>query len=165
MLRTHGITRDPARIRLTARIPPRWYYEQQLLGFNYRMTDIHAALGVSQLERVDDYVERRNALARRYDRDWLACRCSCPASWMEPVGIPSLRGPPRNARDGAHRSAYDELRGKGIGVNVHYIPCICSPTTARSVSRGQCPEAEAHGDRRSRCRSSRAWRLTHKITS
>ncbi len=65
MLRTHGITRETS--RFVQPPPGPWYYEQQLLGFNYRMTDIQAALGASQLERLGDYVTRRNFLARRYD--------------------------------------------------------------------------------------------------
>ena len=75
MLRTHGITRDPN--RFLERDPAPWHYEQQMLGFNYRMTDIHATLGISQLARLKDYVERRNALAARYDSPSATSRCNC----------------------------------------------------------------------------------------
>ena len=73
MLRTHGITRDPRRWQEGDGAA--WHYEQQLLGFNYRMIDIQAALGVSQLQRLDAYVARRNALARRYDCLLYTSRC------------------------------------------------------------------------------------------
>lgn len=81
MLRSHGITRDASLWTHAEadRCGP-WYYEQQLLGYNYRLTDVHAALGLSQLQRVSAYVERRNALARRYDEAFRGCPCSCPPS-------------------------------------------------------------------------------------
>jgi len=66
-LRSHGITRDPETMEGESHGP--WYYQQIELGFNYRMTDIQAALGASQLRRVDAFVDRRNRLAERYDED------------------------------------------------------------------------------------------------
>ena len=64
LLRSHGITRDPAVMTETS--PPPWYYEQIAMGFNYRMTEMQAALGLSQMKRLDDYVAKRHAIARRY---------------------------------------------------------------------------------------------------
>lgn len=148
MLRTHGITRDPARMELESAPPPAWYYEQQLLGFNYRMTDIQAALGLSQLERLDSYVERRNRLARHYDE----------ALADLPLQLPGIR--PGNcsafhlyvvrlkSRDGAgeHRRVFDKLREKGIGVNLHYLPVHLQPYYRRlGFAPGQFPEAESYG--------------------
>lgn len=148
-LRLHGITRDPE-LFVHAPSPdrslPPWYYEQQMLGYNYRMTDIHAALGTSQLRRLDEYVTRRNALARRYDE------------LLEelPVQVPLVL--PRNrsafhlyvvhlvdASPDRHQMVFEELRALGIGVNVHYIPVHLQPYYRRFGFRaGQFPVAEAH---------------------
>jgi UDP-4-amino-4,6-dideoxy-N-acetyl-beta-L-altrosamine transaminase len=149
MLRTHGITRDPSRLKLDAAEPPAWYYEQQLLGFNYRMTDIHAALGRSQVERLDAYVERRNGLARRYDA----------ALADLPLQRPVVRAGNRSAfhlyvvrlkgEGGAanRRRVFDALRREGIGVNLHYMPVHLQPYyRALGFREGLCPEAEAHGE-------------------
>lgn len=149
MLRTHGITRDPARLKLERASSPAWYYEQQLLGWNYRMTDIHAALGRSQVERLDAYVERRNVLARRYDT----------ALADLPLQRPGIRAGNRSAfhlyvvrlkgEGGAakRRRVFDVLRREGIGVNLHYMPVHLQPYyRALGFREGLCPEAEAHGD-------------------
>lgn len=149
MLRTHGITRDPARLKLNAAAPPAWYYEQQLLGFNYRMTDIHAALGRSQVERLEAYVERRNALAGRYDA----------ALADLPLQRPGIRDGNRSAfhlyvvrltGEGVaakRRLVFDTLRREGIGVNLHYMPVHLQPYyRALGFREGLCPEAEAHGE-------------------
>jgi UDP-4-amino-4,6-dideoxy-N-acetyl-beta-L-altrosamine transaminase len=147
MLRTHGITRDPARIRDCAD-PPGWYYEQQLLGFNYRLTDLHAALGLSQLARLEDYVERRNVLARRYDEKLAQL----------PLRLPRVLEGNRSAFhlyvvrltdlvDGAHRRVYESLRSRGIGVNLHYTPVHLQPYyRSLGFHEGMFPEAEAYGE-------------------
>jgi UDP-4-amino-4,6-dideoxy-N-acetyl-beta-L-altrosamine transaminase len=158
MLRTHGITRDPARFHGNVTtsedastsgsdLGP-WHYEQQLLGFNYRMTDLHAALGKSQLERMEAYVERRNVLARRYDRLLSDL----------PLQLPTVQAENRSAfhlyvvriKSGAttktRREVFEQLRGLGIGVNVHYSPVHLQPYyRARGFACGQFAEAEAHG--------------------
>jgi UDP-4-amino-4,6-dideoxy-N-acetyl-beta-L-altrosamine transaminase len=154
MLRTHGVTRDPARLRGTGHdpasppSPPAWYYEQHLLGFNYRMTDIHAALGASQLERLGLYIERRNELARRYDQ----------ALKSLPLQLPSVQAGNRSAFHlyvvrfkgrafaKSHRQVFDELRQRGVGVNLHYLPVHLQPYYRDlGFIPGQYPEAEAHG--------------------
>jgi UDP-4-amino-4,6-dideoxy-N-acetyl-beta-L-altrosamine transaminase len=147
MLRTHGITRDPA--RFCERNPAPWHYEQQMLGFNYRMTDIHATLGMSQLTRLTGYVERRNVLAARYD---LALRGF-------PLRLPAIKPENRSAfhlyvvriasgaDPGTHRQVFEDLRRRGIGVNVHYTPVHLQPYYRRlGFSRGQFPEAEAYAE-------------------
>jgi UDP-4-amino-4,6-dideoxy-N-acetyl-beta-L-altrosamine transaminase len=155
MLRSHGITRDTSRLSIAppfgqgfqSYYPP-WYYEQQLLGFNYRMTDLHAALGSSQLVRLDEYIARRNALALRYDQ----------ALRDLPLQLPTVQAGSRSAfhlyvtrlKPGAgtktHRQVFDALRQSGIGVNLHYIPVHLQPYYRElGFVDGQFPQAEEHG--------------------
>jgi UDP-4-amino-4,6-dideoxy-N-acetyl-beta-L-altrosamine transaminase len=152
MLRSHGITRDPQRMRCATSHengPPRWYYEQQLLGFNYRMTDIQAALGTSQLARLDEYIERRNALAQRYDGALKDLPLQLPT--MQPENrsafhlyVVRLK---RDATSKTHRQVFDELRKLGIGVNLHYMPVHLQPYYRDlGFSPGQFPHAEAHAE-------------------
>lgn len=146
LLRSHGITRDASRFRCAS--PGEWYYEQHVLGFNYRMTDIHAALGFSQLGRLEANVARRNALADRY----------ATALSGLPLRLPAIAAgnrsafhlyvvridPARAAR--THREVFDEMRGRGIGVNLHYLPVHLQPYfRALGFTEGSWPEAEAHG--------------------
>jgi UDP-4-amino-4,6-dideoxy-N-acetyl-beta-L-altrosamine transaminase len=141
-LRTHGITRNPADMQYPPDGP--WYYEQIELGYNYRITDLQAALGLSQMQRLDAYVARRHALADRYDR-LLA-------------GLP-LQLPVRDQanRSGLHlyavvlkdvsrrRAVFDALRAANIGVNVHYIPVHLQPHyRAMGFKPGDFPMAEAY---------------------
>jgi len=147
MLRSHGITRDPAHFRSSDQAA-RWYYEQQMLGFNYRMTDIHAALGLSQLMRLDTNSERRNALAEQYE---VALK---GLSLQLPHVRPQNRSAyhlyvirlDRSTSAASHRQVFNELRRMGIGVNLHYMPVHLQPYyRALGFSPGQFPEAEAHG--------------------
>jgi UDP-4-amino-4,6-dideoxy-N-acetyl-beta-L-altrosamine transaminase len=146
LLRSHGITRDAKRFSNAE--PGAWHYEQQLLGFNYRLTDIQAVLGESQLQRLDDYVERRNQLASRYDRALADLPLRLPTVQAENrsayhIYVVRLRG-----RDPArHRRVFDALRQRGIGVNLHYMPIHLQPYyRALGFHEGQFPEAEAYGD-------------------
>jgi UDP-4-amino-4,6-dideoxy-N-acetyl-beta-L-altrosamine transaminase len=145
LLRTHGITHDAGKFRQPA--PGRWYYEQQVLGFNYRMTDIQAALGLSQLSRLGQFVARRNALARRYDRCLLGLPLRLPKVLPENLSSFHLYVV-RLQRDSirkTHRQVFDELRQLGIGVNLHYSPVHLQPYYRDLGFRpGQYPEAEAH---------------------
>jgi UDP-4-amino-4,6-dideoxy-N-acetyl-beta-L-altrosamine transaminase len=148
--RTHGITRDSARFTFgtqpgITQAPP-WYYEQHELGFNYRMTDIHAALGVSQVARLDEYVDRRNTLARRYDQLLADLPLELPfvlpenrsAFHLYVVRVNGMTG-------GGHRAVFEALRAHGIGVNVHYLPVHLQPYYRSLGFRpGQFPVAEAH---------------------
>lgn len=146
MLRTHGITRDPA--RLSNPDPPGWYYEQQMLGFNYRMTDVLAALGISQLSRLTEYVARRNALASRYDVALQGLELRLPTVQAQNrsafhLYVVRLTA---NADPRTHRRTFDLLRGRGIGVNLHYTPVHLQPYyRAMGFVPGQFPEAEAYG--------------------
>ena len=158
MLRSHGITRNPFRLRYgdvrtapstaSDSSPAAWYYEQQMLGYNYRMTDIHAALGISQLARLEAYVERRNALARRYDEQLKGLPLQLPT--VQPANRSSFHLYTARLRGGTtartHRQVFDALRERGVGVNLHYMPVHLHPYYRDLGFRpGQYPEAEAHG--------------------
>jgi UDP-4-amino-4,6-dideoxy-N-acetyl-beta-L-altrosamine transaminase len=157
MLRSHGITRDPALFRdaeqfgdtvPSARALP-WYYEQRALGYNYRMTDIHAALGLSQLARLDRFVERRNALARRYDAALRTLPLQLPTVHRENISafhlyVVRLK---RNASAKTQRDVLTEMRERGIGVNLHYLPVHLQPYYRDlGFTSGQYPEAEAYSE-------------------
>jgi UDP-4-amino-4,6-dideoxy-N-acetyl-beta-L-altrosamine transaminase len=145
LLRSHGITRDPAQMRRAPHGP--WYYEQVELGFNYRMTDLQAALGLSQLARLDEYVARRHALARRYDEALADLPVVTP--WQHPDSYSGLHlyvirlQLERIGR--SHREVFDALRAAGIGVNLHYIPVHTQPYyRALGFGPGQFPAAERY---------------------
>ena len=144
-LRTHGITRDPQQMTRAPDGP--WYYEQVELGFNYRMTDIHAALGSSQLARLDAYLTRRHALAARYERLLSALPVKLP--WQHPDSYSGLHLYVIRLRLEAivptHRQVFERLRAAGIGVNLHYMPVYRHPYYARlGFPEGYCPEAERY---------------------
>lgn len=140
-LRSHGITRDERSMEGTPE--GAWSYEQIELGYNYRMTDIQAALGVNQLKRLDGFLTRRHALAQRYDHllkdlpvvvPWKNPQCD--SAWHLYVVLVQ----------GADRSRiFDALRASGIGVNVHYIPVHLQPYYRRlGFKFGDFPFAEKY---------------------
>jgi UDP-4-amino-4,6-dideoxy-N-acetyl-beta-L-altrosamine transaminase len=146
MLRSHGITRSPG--RFLEKSSTSWHYEQQLLGFNYRMTDIQAAIGFSQLQRLSAYVERRNALARRYDSGFRDLPLQLPVvrpGTRSAFHLYVVRVRPESA--GMKRARiFDDLRRRGIGVNVHYMPVHLQPYYRQlGFGDGQFPESEAYG--------------------
>ena len=121
LYRSHGITREPAELQQAS--PGGWYYEQQVLGFNYRLTDIQAALGLSQLTRLDALIASRQALAARYD----TLLANLP---LQPLRQQTDRtsGYHLYVIQVAERdSLFARLRAAGIGVNVHYIPIPAQP--------------------------------------
>ncbi|MBK1633385.1 UDP-4-amino-4,6-dideoxy-N-acetyl-beta-L-altrosamine transaminase [Thiohalocapsa halophila] len=144
-LRTHGITRDPA--RMTEESPGPWYYQQIELGYNYRMTDIQAALGRSQLQRLDDYIGRRHALAERYDHMLADLPVQTP--YQDPRHRSALHLYPIQVADTATRAnTFQALRDAGIGVNVHYIPVHTQPDYQQfGFAKGDYPIAEAYYER------------------
>ena len=123
ILRSHGITRDPALLR--SKSDGSWYYEQLALGFNYRMTDIQAALGYSQLQRLEKLVNRRRDLARRYDEAFADLPLTTP--WQHPDSRSSFHLYVIRVDAGIHEAAFAQLRQAGIGVNLHYIPVPRQP--------------------------------------
>ncbi len=145
LLRSHGITREGAEMSRPPEGP--WYYEQTALGLNYRMTDIQAALGLSQLERLGAYLERREALARRYDRLLADSGLRLPARNPDSTSAWHLYIVGWNSeRSGLGRAqAFQRLREAGVGVNVHYIPVHLQPYyRARGCAPGLAPNAEAY---------------------
>lgn len=143
--RSHGITRDPAHLTHEADGP--WYYQQIDLGYNYRMTELQAALGLSQMARLDAYVERRHELARRYDQRLAGLPVTLP--WQHPDGRSGLHlyvirlQLDRVAH--SHRAVFDRLREHGIGVNLHYIPVHTQPHYQRmGFQAGDFPQAERY---------------------
>lgn len=144
-LRSHGITRDPVRMHREPDGP--WYYEQLDLGYNYRMTDIQAALGLSQLDRLDELVERRNLLARRYDQLLAGLPLQLPA--VQPDNKSAFHLYVVRLRNGAtrktHREVFEALRDQGVGVNLHYMPIHLQPYYRNlGFGPGLCPEAERY---------------------
>lgn len=145
LLRSHGITRDPE--QMEGESHGGWYYQQVDLGFNYRMTELQAALGVSQMHRLDDFVAARHHLADRYNQLLKSL----------PVVLPYQL---ENTYSGlhlyvirlqldklslTHKEVFDALRDKGIGVNLHYIPVHTQPYYEKlGFSEGDFPESERY---------------------
>ena len=145
MLRTHGMVRDSA--HLETKGVGGWYYEQQALGFNYRLTDLQAALGVSQLRRIDAFLAARRRLAARYDRLLADSGLMLPS--QHPDALSSYHLYPIQVPDPRRRRAvFDGLRAAGIGVQVHYIPVHLQPYYRRlGFKQGDFPVAEAYYER------------------
>ena len=123
LLRSHGITREAEDFVNEPDGP--WYYEQQLLGFNYRMTDIQAALGLSQMANLDEFLAKRRAIAARYQAELphtslavLANRTGRLSAWHLFV----IKVPPEK-----RKTLFEQLRAQGVGVNVHYLPILAQP--------------------------------------
>ncbi|TVS00509.1 MAG: hypothetical protein EA406_00455 [Rhodospirillales bacterium] len=143
--RSHGITREPAQMTHEADGP--WYYQQIELGFNDRMTDIQAALGCSQIQRLEEFVARRHELARRYDA--LLAGLPVVTPWRDPEARSAFHlyvVRLDEARAGrSRRAVFEALRQRGIGVNVHYLPVHTQPyDQALGLAGGDDPEAERY---------------------
>lgn len=143
-LRTHGITSDR---ELMHDRPEKeiWNYQQIELGFNYRMTDIQAALGISQMSRLDDYVTRRNEIARFYDAELADLRLTLP--WQSPRTESSYHLYPIRVLEArakrTQRQIYKALWESGVAVNLHYIPVHRHPYYENlGFKAGDFPEAE-----------------------
>ena len=142
LLRSHGITRDPEQMTQVPDGP--WYYQQTDLGYNYRMNDIQAALGISQLERLDEFVAQRNELARKYDGAFANIpiqRQVVPDSVYSARHLYVIRVPMQQ-----HLSLFQTFRNKGIGVNFHYTPVHLQPYYRDLGFQDEMfPEAEKYG--------------------
>lgn len=145
LLRSHGITRDPEQMTHASDGP--WYYQQIDLGFNYRMTELQAALGASQMMRLDAYVARRHELAQRYDA--LLADLPLTTPWQHQDSYSGLHlyvvRLQLDKLNTTHRSVFESLREEDIGVNLHYIPVHTQPYYRRlGFKAGDFPQAEAY---------------------
>jgi UDP-4-amino-4,6-dideoxy-N-acetyl-beta-L-altrosamine transaminase len=144
-LRSHGMTRDPLQMDEPSHGP--WYYQQVELGFNYRITDMQAALGLSQLNKLDGFLARRRQLVARYDALLADLPLVLPTVQPEAESAWHLYVV-RVQVDGlqcSHRQVFEGLRAAGIGVNVHYIPVHLQPYYRDlGFNPGDFPEAEAY---------------------
>lgn len=142
LLRTHGITREPGKLKQDH---GPWYYEQQELGFNYRITDFQCALGLSQLKRLDTFIERRKQIVHTYNTAFAENenlvtpyqREGTDSSWH--LYLLALKKSDRS-------KVFQQLRESGIGVNVHYIPVHLQPyyQAQFGCKRGDYPLSEAY---------------------
>jgi UDP-4-amino-4,6-dideoxy-N-acetyl-beta-L-altrosamine transaminase len=143
-LRSHGITKEEARFERPATGP--WTYEQQELGFNYRLTDLQAALGLSQLERLEGIVAERQRLLEVYRQRLAALPVSLleiPPTVRSALHLAVIRLD-NNAPE-HHRRVFEGLRAAGIGVQLHYSPVHLQPYYRRlGFAEGDFPEAEAY---------------------
>jgi UDP-4-amino-4,6-dideoxy-N-acetyl-beta-L-altrosamine transaminase len=147
LLRTHGVTKDEH--LLTNKTEGGWYYEQVALGLNYRLTDLQAALGLSQLRRLEQFLHRRRELVARYDRLLAELPVTRPLTDLIDEGawhLYVIRIDPSQAGN-TRRQVYDAMRAAGIGVQVHYIPVHLQPYyRALGFKSGHCPEAELYSE-------------------
>lgn len=146
LLRSHGITSTPEEMQPRPELEI-WNYQQIDLGFNYRMTDIQAALGLSQMGRLDEFVERRHVIAKRYDLVLDGLPIWRP--WQHQDGRSSYHLYPirlnLSAIHRTQRQVYEALRADGILVNLHYIPVYRQPFyEVMGFKSGYCPEAERY---------------------
>ena len=124
LLRSHGVTRDP--VKMQNKPDGSWYYEQISLGFNYRMTDIQAALGNSQLKRLDQYVSYRNKIAELYNEQFKNTTIKPLVKKSERTSACHLYVI-RVANNKARKALFSKLLDIGVKTNVHYIPVIKQP--------------------------------------
>jgi UDP-4-amino-4,6-dideoxy-N-acetyl-beta-L-altrosamine transaminase len=142
-LRSHGITREASEMTQAADGP--WYYEQIDLGYNYRMTEIQAALGLSQLERLEDFVAKRHNIARRYDVMLSNMKILTPWQHEDSHSSFHLYVIRLDLKAFDHRIVFERLRMNGIGVNLHYIPIYRHPYYRRMGFRpGDFEQAEIY---------------------
>lgn len=154
-LRSHGIERDPSAFTDFTEETGPWLYEMQDLGYNYRLTDLQCALGISQLSRLEAALERRRAIVAAYNRAFAAC------DW---ITTPALRCPEDASLTSWHLYAVEidfvalgrtraavmaELRSAGVGTQVHYIPVHLQPwyRATYGYGPGKCPVAERYYER------------------
>jgi len=144
-LRSHGITRYPS--EMTKPPDGSWYYQQIELGFNYRMTDMLAALGLSQMRRLDEFISLRQLIARNYDE--LLKDSSVTIPWQHADAHSSFHiyivRLPVGSMNTAHREVFERMRTDGIGVNLHYIPVYRQPYYERmGFKKEDYPQSEKY---------------------
>ena len=145
-LRSHGISNDP----MDMTVQPDneiWNYQQHELGFNYRMSEIHGALGLSQFQRIDEFVSTRHKIANTYDETLADLPIVTP--WQHPDGLSSYHLYPIRISKSEHgltqKQVYQALHVANIKVNLHYIPVYLQPFyTHKGFKRGYCKNAESY---------------------
>ncbi|OWY14260.1 UDP-4-amino-4,6-dideoxy-N-acetyl-beta-L-altrosamine transaminase [Thioclava sp. JM3] len=146
LYRSHGITRDPE--LMTQEMDGPWYYQQVTLGYNYRLTDLQAALGVSQMDRLSQYVARRHEIAARYDL--LLADLPLTLPWQHPDSYSAyhlyvIRLKLDEIAPASHRKVFEALRAKDIMANLHYIPVHTQPYYRKmGFGWGDFPQAEQY---------------------
>ncbi|NQS89567.1 UDP-4-amino-4,6-dideoxy-N-acetyl-beta-L-altrosamine transaminase [Patescibacteria group bacterium] len=146
MFRQHGVTKDKAKFKVNLdSVPGDWYYEMQLLGYNYRLTDIQCALGISQLKKLNKFIQRRRGIVEIYKDafknnnffDLPREKDYAKSSWhLYPI---KLKDKYKNKK----REIFAKLREKRLGVQVHYIPVYWQPYyQGLGYRKGICPNAE-----------------------
>lgn len=143
--RSHGITRDAKEMTHLPDGP--WYYQQIELGFNYRMPDIQAALGLSQMTRLDEFVERRHALAKSYNKLFENIKIKTQIQTIDNYSSFHLYiiRLPQNTFNFNRASLFERLRANGIGVNIHYIPIYRHPFyECKGFKFNDFPESEKY---------------------
>ena len=145
LLRSHGITREPH--LMTQEMDGPWYYQQVDLGFNYRMTDLQAALGVAQIQRLNDFVLKRHLLADRYAQKLAHLPVTLPYQYDESYSAYHLYviRLQLDKIKSTHLQVFEGMRAAGIMVNLHYIPVHTQPYYKQlGFSEGQYPESESY---------------------
>ncbi|MHC5060101.1 MAG: UDP-4-amino-4,6-dideoxy-N-acetyl-beta-L-altrosamine transaminase [Planctomycetota bacterium] len=144
MFRHHGITKEDDALQKRNEGCGKWYYEMQHLGYNYRLSDIHCALGISQLKKLDGFIERRMEIAGKYSSafkdneffDICAKRSYAKPAWhLYPIKLKDKFKPFK-------AEIFSGLRQRGLGVQVHYIPVHIQPYYQQLGYKSTCPNAE-----------------------
>lgn len=141
LLRSHGITRDPE--KMTHKEDGPWYYQQIDLGFNYRMTDLQAALGISQMHRLEQFISRRHEIAALYNASFRDLSVVTP--WQHQDCISAYHLYPIRIDGKRRKNVFKKMRAMEVGVNVHYIPVHLQPYYKRmGFKLGDFPQAESY---------------------
>ncbi len=145
MFRHHGVTKDPDLLQDKSGSEKGWYYEMQYLGFNYRLTDIHSALGISQLKKLDGFIERRREIVKRYEQSFEGNpffyvpveKSYVKSAWhLYPIRL-------KDTHKSNKKEIFTKLRENGLGVQVHYIPVHLQPYYQQlGFEKGAYPNAE-----------------------
>ena len=145
LLRSHGIEKDENLFQHKPNGP--WSYEQQILGFNYRLTDIQAALGINQLKRLDKIIKKRNDMLNLYSRllkDVPVALLEIPKNVKSSVHLAIIRLSDANPK--THKYVFEKMREKNIGIQLHYSPIHLQPYYKKlGFNHGDFPEAEKYG--------------------
>ena len=144
-LRTHGIVRND--FQMKNETDGSWYYEQQSLGFNFRMTDLQAALGISQMKRLDDFIFQRNLIAKKYNDKLKNLPLSIPCileNCYSSFHLYVIRLKTKEIKN-SHQDVFEKLRTLNIGVNLHYMPVYNHPYYQRlGFNYNYCNEASSY---------------------